>query len=66
MDVACSFELASMSPVIQKQHEYLDTPTILHLLQELYEEQDETKDMRCPSPYFVAEWLRVLQPCRMS
>ena len=66
MDVVCSFKLASMSPKLQKQHEYKDTPTIPFLLQMLYEEQNKTKDMRYSSPCFVAEWLRVLQLYKMS
>ena len=38
MDVACGIMLASMSPGLQKQHEHMDAPTILHHLQELFEE----------------------------
>ena len=66
MDVVCSFKLASMSLELHKQHEYMDTPTILHLLQELFEEQNKTKEMRYPSFCFVTEWLRSLQLYRMS
>ena len=43
MDVACSIMLASMNADLQKQHEHMDSLTILRHLQELFEEQSRTK-----------------------
>ena len=43
MDVACGIMLASMSPGLQKQHEHMDAPSILHSLKRIVDEQNRTE-----------------------